>query len=121
MKLRKQCGLDAVTGFVAGPELVAKRFDHVIGGDADVGPALLDQLEHRVQDAVDRAEWTVLALVEAAQAVEVAEQLVSAIDEVNDHGRYVIPTRALRLWTGLRRLAHYRGLCGHEANDGAVR
>jgi hypothetical protein len=40
--------LDAVAGFVAGPKLVAKRFDDVIGRDADVRAALLDQFQDRV-------------------------------------------------------------------------
>ena len=46
---------------------------------------LLDHLQHRLQHADDGAERPVLALGEAAQAVEVAEQLVGAVDEVDDH------------------------------------
>ena len=85
MELRAQRRLDAAAGLVAGPEIVAKRLDHVVGGDADVRRALLDDLEHRLQHADHGAERPVLALGEAAQAVEVAEQLVGAVDEVNDH------------------------------------
>jgi hypothetical protein len=66
------------------PEVVAERLDHVIGRDADVRRALLDHLEHRLQHADHRAERPV-ALGEAAQAVEVAEQLVGAVDQVDDH------------------------------------
>src|SRR3954470_5731112 len=46
--------------------------------------ALLDHLQHRVQHAVHGAEGRVLALVEASLAVEMPEQLVRAVDEVND-------------------------------------
>jgi hypothetical protein len=38
-----------------------------------------------VRDADHGAERPILALVEAAKAVEVPEQLVSAVDEMNDH------------------------------------
>ena len=102
MELRQQRGLDAVAGLVAGPQAVAERLDDVIGRDADVRGAFLDHLQHGVEHADDGAEGQVLALAEAAQAVEVSEQLVRAIDEVNDHadlrllvalwGRKNIPT-----------------------------
>ena len=86
MELREQRRLDAGAGLVAGPEAVAKRLDDVIGRDADVRRSLLDHLQHRLQHADHGAEGPVLPLREAAQAVEVAEQLVGAVDEVNDHG-----------------------------------
>ena len=46
MELREQRGLDACAGLVAGPEPIAKRFDDVIGRDAEIGGAVLDHLEH---------------------------------------------------------------------------
>ena len=85
MKLGGEGRLDAGRGLVAGPEVVAERLDDVVGGDADVRLAVLDDLEHRLQHADDRAERPVDALGEAAQPVEVAEQLVRAIDQVDDH------------------------------------
>ena len=85
MELREQRGLDAGTGLVARPKPIAKRFDHVIGGDAEVGVAALDHLEHGLQHADDSAVRAVLAFVEPAQPVEVTEELVGAVDEVNDH------------------------------------
>ena len=85
MELREQCGLDAVAGLVAGPEPVAERFDDVVGRDADVRRSRLDHLQHGIQHADHGAEGPILALGEAAQAVEVAEQLVRAVDEMNDH------------------------------------
>ena len=58
----------------------------MIGRDADVRRALFEHLQHGVQHADDGAVRLVLAFVEAPQAVEVAEQLVGAVDEVDDHG-----------------------------------
>ena len=87
LELGAERALDAGAGLVAGPEVVAERLDHVVGGDAEMGGAALDDLQHGVQHAGDRAEGLVLALVEAALAVEVAEQLVGAVDEVDDHRR----------------------------------
>jgi hypothetical protein len=57
----------------------------VVGRDADVRRAVLDHLEQHVQHARDGAERRGLALLEAAAAVVMAEELVGAVDEVNDH------------------------------------
>ena len=47
MELIPQRRVDAVAGLVAGPELVAERLDDVVGGDSDVGRALLEHAQHR--------------------------------------------------------------------------
>src|SRR5438477_347183 len=73
LELRKQRRLDAFSGLVIGPELVAKRFDHVIGRHADVSGSLLDHLQYRVQHAGDGAERLILTLGEVPPAVELAE------------------------------------------------
>ena len=86
MKLRPERGLDAVARLVAQPKLVAKGLDHVIRRDTDVGRAGFEHLENGVHDADDSPVGLVLPLVEAALSVEVPEQLVRAIEEVNDHG-----------------------------------
>jgi len=52
---------------------------------------LLNHLQHRIQDADHRTEGPVLALVEATQAVKVAEQLVGPINEMDDHGERSTP------------------------------
>ena len=57
----------------------------MIGRDADVRRAVLEHLQHRLQHADDGAERAVDAFVETPQAVEMTEQLVGAVDEVNDH------------------------------------
>ena len=85
VELREERALDADPRLVTGPEAVAERLDDVIGRHADMGRTRLDQLQHRLQDADHGAEWLVRALVESAQSVEVAEQLVGAVDEMNDH------------------------------------
>ena len=85
MELRQQGRLDAFAGFVVGPQLVAERLDHVIGGDADVRRAGLEHLRDGAEHAGDRAERAVAFLFRAPVAVEMAEQLVRAVDEMNDH------------------------------------
>ena len=63
MELREQRGLDAGAGLVVRPKPVAKRLDHVVGGDAEVGVAVLDHLEHGLQHADDGAIRTVPPLL----------------------------------------------------------
>jgi hypothetical protein len=92
MELRPQRGLDALAGLVARPQQVAKGLDHVVGGHAQMRRIVFDQLQHAVEDAATAPKRAVLALGEAAQAIEVAEQLVGAVDEVDDHAR-LSPTR----------------------------
>src|SRR6202035_3556055 len=55
------------------------------GGDTEIGVAGLDHLEHGLQHADDSAVRAVHSFVEPAQPVEVTEELVGAVDEVNNH------------------------------------
>jgi len=87
VKLRGQCRLDSLAGLVARPERIAKRFDDVVRGDAEMRGAAFDHLEHAVQHAEHRTERLVLALVEAALTVEMTEKLVGAVDEMDLHER----------------------------------
>ncbi len=82
MELREKRGLDAVASLVVRPKPIAKRLDHVIGGDAEIGVAVFvfNYFENALEHADDRAVWAVLALSEAAQAVEVTEEFVSSVD-----------------------------------------
>ncbi len=41
MELREQRGLDAGAGLVVRPKPIAKRLDHVVGGDAEIRVAVL--------------------------------------------------------------------------------
>jgi len=54
----------------------------VVGGDAEIRVAVLQHLENGLQHTDDRAVRAVFAFVEPAQTVEVAEQLVSPVDEM---------------------------------------
>jgi len=56
----------------------------VIRGHANMRRAFFEHLDDRSQDARDRPEGQALRR-ETSQAVIVAKQLVSAVDEVNDH------------------------------------
>jgi hypothetical protein len=85
MELLEQRALDARAGLVARPKPITKRLDHVVGGNADVSVAVLDHLQHRLQHANDGTIRAVFAFCEPAQPVEVTEELVSAVDEVNNH------------------------------------
>jgi hypothetical protein len=51
--------------------------------DADMRRALLDHLQDRVQNAGHRAEGRRSLLFESLAAVELAKQLVGAVDEVD--------------------------------------
>ena len=95
-ELGLQHRLDAIARLVAVPQIIAEGFDHVIGGDADVRRAALDHLQHALQHADDSAMGAVGALVEAAHAVKVAEQLVGSVDQVDDHSRKGSRIRAVR-------------------------
>jgi hypothetical protein len=57
----------------------------VIGRYTNVSRSVLDHLQDRMQDADHGSQRAILALVEAAEAIEVAEQLVRAVYEMNDH------------------------------------
>src|SRR5690348_16121673 len=57
----------------------------MVRGDAEVGNATLEHLHHGAQDADDPTKGRIFALGEATQSVEMAEQLVRAVDKVNDH------------------------------------
>jgi hypothetical protein len=61
-ELREQRALNACAGLVAGPKLVTKRFEYVIGADAHVGSAGFDHLQYCIEHARDRAEGRILAL-----------------------------------------------------------
>ncbi len=68
----------------------------MVGRDPEVDPAALDQLEHGLQHPDDRAVRAVLPFGKPAQTVEVTEELVSAVDEVNDHSGLMLDRAAAR-------------------------
>src|SRR5689334_4744026 len=83
MELREQVRLDPGAGLVAGPQVVAKRLDDVIGGDAEVASPALEHAEHRSQDADDRGDFLAVTALLVRHRVEMPEQLVGAVEEMN--------------------------------------
>ena len=67
-----------------------------------MGGALLDHLQHAVEHADHGAIRPVGAFGEAAQAVEMPEELVRAVDEVNDHPTNYITSRGALPPPGVR-------------------
>ena len=84
VELRPQRGVDAGPGLVAVPQLVAERLDDVVRGHADVRRPGLDHLQNHLQHAPHCPERRI-ALLHPADAVEVAKELIGAVDEVDDH------------------------------------
>src|SRR2546421_4043117 len=85
MKLREQRRLDPLTRLVARPKAITEGLDDVIGRHTEMRRPLLDHLQHGMQHAVYGAEGSIVAFVEAAQTIEVAEQLVRPVNQMNDH------------------------------------
>ena len=83
----KQLRRHAAARLVAGPQVVAERLDHVVGGDADVGRALLEHPQHRAEHATDRRDLHAVGVEVRRHAEVVAEELVGAVDEVHLHRR----------------------------------
>ena len=93
MKLRPEGRLDSVTGLVPRPERIAERLNDVIGGYANVRRPGFVHLQHSIQDADNRPVLRIVPCAPSTQAIEVAVQLVSPIDEVYDHaGLYCLFT-----------------------------
>src|SRR2546429_2894762 len=88
MELREQVRLDAFAGFIARPEIIAKRFNDVVGGHTDVRRASLEHPEHRAEHADDRGDFVAISVELFRHRVEMPEQLVGAVQEVDFHDRY---------------------------------
>ena len=84
-ELGEEGRFDSFAGLVSGPEIVAERLDDVVGGDADVGRALLEELQDREDDAPGRADVDPVGRSVLGHREVVAEQLVGAVDEVGLH------------------------------------
>src|SRR2546430_2623061 len=85
MKLRQQLRFYALARFVSGPEVVAERLDDVIGRDAEVGCATLEHALDRAQYSHDGRDLVAIAALLPRHRVEMAEQLVCAIEQMNTH------------------------------------
>ncbi len=85
-ELREQLRVHALTGLVAGPELVAKRLDHVIGRDTDVGRTSFEHHQHGAHNAARRRHLHAVRVEVGRNGEVVTEQLVGSVDEVDLHG-----------------------------------
>src|SRR5260221_8993939 len=85
MKLFVERWLDSFSRFVFRPEFIAKRLDHVIGGNTDVGCAFFNHLEYSVEYANDSTGGFVFAFIKTSLTVKMPEQFVSPVNEVDDH------------------------------------
>ena len=85
--LGPQIGIDAFTRLVPGPQVVAERLDDVVGGHADVGGPLPQQLQHRADHPPHRGHLVPGRVAMGRRAEEVAEQLVGPVDQVHLHGK----------------------------------
>ncbi len=84
-ELRPQRRLDALAGLVAGPQVVAERLDHVVGGHPDVRRAVVEHALHRGQHAAHRAHLHARRVARRRHGEVVPEELVGAVDEMHVH------------------------------------
>jgi hypothetical protein len=88
VELREEVGLDPVAGLVASVELVAERLDHVVVGARDVRHVgLAHERDEGREQRAKRPDRLSLGVVSRRRAVEGAEELVRAVDEVDLHIR----------------------------------
>jgi hypothetical protein len=85
MELREQRALDPGAGLVTRPKPVPKRFDHMVSRDSEIRTATFKYLEHALQHADDRAVRAIHAFGEPVQTIEVTEELVGAVNEMDNH------------------------------------
>ncbi len=81
-ELSEQLWRHPCTRLVARPQVVAKRFDDVVGRDADMCGAVLEESEGRSEDTDGRAERSGFGAAEV-----LPEELVGAVDEMDVHAR----------------------------------
>ena len=79
-ELRQQIRIDPRTGLVVRPQTVTKRFDDVIGRDADVGRTAIDHAEHRRHDTACRPHFPPFLVSRGWHGIEMPEELVGAVD-----------------------------------------
>ncbi len=85
-ELSQERRFDSGAGLVAGPEIVSKRFDDVIGGDTHMGGALLEELQDGADDAAGGAHVNPIGVEVFRHREVVTEQLIGPVDEMHLHG-----------------------------------
>ena len=75
----------------------------MIGGDTQVRRSLFDHLQHAAEHTDDSPQGPLVALGDTTAAIVVAEELIGAVDEVNDHMQsYSLSGILLGLFAGSR-------------------
>jgi protein tyrosine/serine phosphatase len=69
-----------------GPQVVAERLNDVVRRDRDVGGAALDHAQNGREYTSNGGNLVTIPIACGWQRVEVAEQLVCAIDQINVQG-----------------------------------
>ena len=82
-KLGPEIRLDAFPGFVVRPELIAKRLDHLIGGDTKMSGAFLDHAKDGGDYTANCRDFLAGAIAHRGQRVIVPKKLVGSINQVN--------------------------------------
>ena len=83
LKLGQERGVHTGTRLVPRPQGVAKGFDDMVGGHAQVRGPCLHHLQKAVEDQADSAV-SVIGFRGAFQPVETPKELVGAVDQVDD-------------------------------------
>ncbi len=68
----------------------------MIGGDAYVRRTLADHLKYGIENSGNRTESSLFATGGATQSIEMAEELVSSVNQMNDHVDIMSKLRALQ-------------------------
>src|SRR5699024_3367309 len=85
-ELSEQFGFDFGAVLVTVVELVAKRWNDVVGGDGDVGGTVFEQGHHRTGHTTGRGDFGSVIVDVGGEGEVVTEQLVGSVDQVDLHG-----------------------------------
>src|SRR5262245_3984122 len=97
MKLSPKSRINSCSRFVSGPQVVSERLNDVIGCHADVRGAVRHHFCDHSQQSQHSAEFRI-GFLKATNAVEMAEKLVSAVDQMDDHfSRIILAKKKIKL------------------------
>jgi hypothetical protein len=100
-KLREQFRRNTFIGFAAGIKIVAKRFNNVVSGNTKMSCAFFDHRHHGSENATHCAYFLSVHVFRRRHSKKVAEEFVSAINQVNIHEEAMLyEAAALVLVTG---------------------
>ena len=84
-ELGLQVWVDALARLVAGPQVVTEGLNDVVCRNAQVRRTVLGERQDGRQHTLDCAHLAALRIAHGRPRIEVAEQLVGAVDQVNLH------------------------------------